>query len=138
MNLVHFQPWSIFNDRAFTPRLRANATDSAATWRPAADVVEYDDRFELALDVPGVDPDSISITVENQMLSISAERNAEREINTDGYRRFERFSGKMQRRFSLPSDVDGDAIAARSAHGVLTISVPKKATAQPRKITVAA
>ena len=75
--------------------------------------------------------------MENGVLTISGERRAEkRDENSGSARRVERVYGSFYRRFTLPDTADGERIEARSAHGVLEITIPKKAQLQPKKIKV--
>ncbi|HPF26448.1 MAG TPA: Hsp20/alpha crystallin family protein [Steroidobacteraceae bacterium] len=113
---------------------------SAATagWVPTVDINEFDDRFQLFVDLPGVDPDKVDITLDNGVLTISGERTAPEENNGMVQRRVERGAGHFHRRFILPDTVDADKVAASNRHGVLEISIPKQARALPRRIKVAA
>lgn len=120
---------------------------SAATagWMPSVDIQEFEDRFQLYVDVPGVDPDKVEITLDNTVLTISGERTLpgspegerpedERMIN----RRVERGRGRFYRRFILPDTVDAENVKATGRNGVLEISIAKQAKAQPRRIEIAA
>lgn len=117
----------------------ANDASSAATadWAPAVDIAEYADRFVLHADVPGVDPASIEVTLEKGVLSLSGSREKDAEANSVERRRIERAHGRFFRRFSLPDTVDSEAVSARGANGVLEVVIPKRPTAQPRRISVA-
>ncbi len=128
-------------NRAFGSAIVApedNSTSAAAAWMPAVDVYEYDDRFVIVADVPGVDPNVIDVTMENGVLALSGERKAEERENNGagGARRNERVFGNFYRRFSLPDTADADRVEARSAHGVLEITLPKKEQPRPKKIEV--
>lgn len=114
-----------------------NSTSAVAEWAPTVDVHEFADRFEITADVPGVDPNEIEITMENGVLSISGSRVTERSDDSDATaRRRERSYGSFYRRFTLPDTADEERVAARSNHGVLEITLPKKAQPQPKKISV--
>ena len=77
--------------------------------------------------------------MENGVLSVSGERTYENsEDSGNGARRLERAFGSFHRRFTLPDTADADRIEAKSVHGVLEISIPKKAKLQPKRIQVAA
>ena len=117
-------------------------TSSGATagWIPAVDIYEYQDRFALFLDVPGVDPNQVEITLANGVLTLSGERTTERpadQSEREVVMRVERGSGQFYRRFILPDSIDSDQIRATGRNGVLEISIPKQAKAQPRRIKVA-
>lgn len=145
MNLVRFQPWSIndlmqrdFN-RCAARRFGQNDVEGpVADWAPAIDIVEEKDRFLLRADVPGVAASDIDVSMDDGVLTIAGERQTEKHEETDGLRRFERVSGRFHRRFTLPDTADAEGIAARSANGILEVSIPKLPEVQPRRITVEA
>jgi len=148
MNITRLEPWTIVNllnrdlDRIVNSRYSlAEANDvnyTAASWVPAVDIHEEKERFVLRADLPGVSPDDIDVNMENGVLSLAGERNAESSDEIDGLKRFERVSGKFYRRFNLPESADAEGISARCAMGILEISIPKAAQIQARRITVEA
>ncbi len=129
MSLVRFEPWSLV-DRMHR--------DSNRNWVPAVDIFEETERFVVRADVPGVNPADIEVNMDNGVLSVAGERHSEDRSEVDGVSRFERVSGRFQRRFTLPETADADGIKAKSSNGILEISIPKQATAQARRITVEA
>ena len=92
----------------------------------------------MRADLPGVQPADIEITTEQGVLTIRAERRAESREGTTGNARVERFAGTFLRRFTLPEDANAEAIAARSHHGVLELTIQKRVKPEPRRITVEA
>ena len=145
MSLIRYQPWSNLNNwpgdvfDLFNAVVPANAdARSQATWQPRVDVVEYEDRYELRAELAGVDPASVDITLEDGQLTLAGERAAPAPDEQVQYQRLERQSGRFVRRFTLPDSADADNINARSEHGVVHISIPKRAKAQAVKINVAA
>jgi HSP20 family protein len=133
-NLGHLQREM---SRLFEPGLPSgNDEFSSSDWTPAVDVKEEEDQFLIQADLPGVDPKDIELHIEKGVLSISGERESEARQEQAGYKRVERTHGSFYRRFSLPDHVDTDNIKAASHHGVLEITIPKKAVEQPRKITI--
>jgi HSP20 family protein len=144
-SLVKQDPWS------FVPRLQteinrlfgnANQSDSSsatATWVPAVDIHEYTDRFELYVDVPGVDPGEVELTLEGGILTLSGQRTAPEFSNPNDkpqYTRSERDLGHFYRRFVLPDTVDGEKVDATGKDGVLTVTIAKQAKAMPRRIRI--
>ncbi|NNE07532.1 MAG: Hsp20/alpha crystallin family protein [Gemmatimonadetes bacterium] len=105
-------------------------------WHPSADIVEQADHYEVTVDLPGVDKSNVRITVENDQLTISGERNEERKTEEGQMRRFERFSGSFRRSFSLPEGIDPESVGAKYKDGVLTVTVPKPEEAKPKLIEV--
>ncbi|HTV52753.1 MAG TPA: Hsp20/alpha crystallin family protein [Steroidobacteraceae bacterium] len=151
MALTRYEPGSVVSqlqdeiNRVFTT-LSGTADSSGATagWIPPVDIAEYPDRFELTVDLPGVDPAKVEITLEDGVLSLSGEReerlrNAEGESNGNAEQlrmRVERGHGRFFRRFVLPETVDAERVRASGRLGVLEITIPKQAKAQPRRIKV--
>lgn len=145
MSLIRYQPWpslSRWSDDVFdlfNAVAPANADGKTApTWQPRVDVVEYDDRYELQADLPGIDPASVDITLDDGQLTLAGERPRPAADEHVQQQRLERLSGRFVRRFNLPDTADVDNINARSEHGVVHISIPKRARTQAVKISVAA
>jgi HSP20 family protein len=93
------------------------------------------DGVTVRAELPGVDPASITLAVENQVLTISAERCAEKREN--GLPQLqERRYGTFTQALRLADDLDAAAITAKAEHGVLTVRIPKRAEAKPRQIEV--
>ena len=144
MSLIRYNnPWSLLNTlqrELYNPELnRLNDDDASvatANWAPSVDITEDDKAFTLHADIPGVDPKDIDISMENGVLTIKGERHTENVEEKENYRRVERQSGQFYRRFTLPDSADADKIEAKSAHGVITITIPKQEVAISRRIEV--
>jgi HSP20 family protein len=93
------------------------------------------DHFYVHLDLPGVDPDSIELTVEKNVLTVSAERRWSREEGTQVVVS-ERPQGSFTRQLFLGEGLDADRIDARYENGVLTVSIPVAEQAKPRKVAI--
>ena len=87
-------------------------------------------------DLPGIKADDIDVHVEDDSLVISAKHSSEVSDNGEQYIHTERRAGSYQRRFTLPPTADAEAISAKHEDGVLKISVAKKESVQPKKISV--
>jgi HSP20 family protein len=128
-------------NRAFSG-WQSNDSSSSVTadWVPSVDINEFEDKFQLYVDLPGIDPKDVEITLESGVLTITGERfiQAEKADENIVRRRTERGSGRFYRRFVLPESVDADKVKAVDRHGVLEIVIPKQAKAMPRRIEVAA
>jgi len=109
-----------------------------AGWIPRADVEEYEDRFELRVDLPGIAASDVDVTLEAGVLTLTGERPAARAEDGVLHARRERSSGRFQRSFVLPDTADADSIRARSRDGVLEVTIPKRAQLLPRRIEIAA
>lgn len=107
-------------------------------WMPAVSVSEAKDELLLTAELPGLAEDAISIDLENNVLTISGEKNEVHEED-DEERKFhvyERSYGSFSRSFTLPRSVDGQNIVATFENGVLTVKLPKVAEAKGRKIEI--
>lgn len=102
----------------------------------AADIYEKDNGIMVKMHVPGVRPDKIDISVENNYLHIRGEREDEREVADDQYYHREIRVGKFERVVALPSAVDQEGIRAEYKHGVLRIFLPKKHAGGKVKVSV--
>ena len=121
--------------------VRENDSSSAtATWIPPVDIHEYTDRFELYVDLPGVDPSKVELTLDGGILTLSGERIEQLSKPGEDAQacRTERGVGSFHRRFVLPDTVDGEKVNATGKNGVLTVTIPKQAKAMPRRIQIGA
>jgi HSP20 family protein len=103
---------------------------------PPVDIYEEKDAIYVKAELPGVKPDEVQLHVENNILTVTGERKLEKDEKREGYHRVERAYGSFTRSFALPNNVQGDQVSASLTDGVLTVKVPKRAEAQPRKIAV--
>jgi HSP20 family protein len=103
---------------------------------PAVDIFEDKDAIFLKAELPGVKPEEVNVHVENNILTLTGERKLEKSEDREGYHRIERTYGTFTRSFALPNNVSAEGVEADMADGVLTVKVPKKAEAQPKKIAV--
>lgn len=107
---------------------------------PAVNVSEMDSEFRIDVAAPGFDKEDFNINVENNVLTISSEKQIEEENkDQETVNRREFTYGAFQRSFNLPTSVDADKIKARYENGVLKITIPKKEEAKnkaPRRIDV--
>ena len=148
MNLVS---WSPFRDmegffdrynRLLSDRDLVGLDDDALrtnlSWRPRADISESKKEYLIKAELPEVERDDIHIEIENGMLTISGERQMEKDEETEKQHRIESFYGKFSRSFSLPSDVDEAKISAKTKSGVLKVHLPKTTptVAKPVEISV--
>lgn len=102
-----------------------------------ADAYRLEDKLFLHVDLPGVDPESIDVTIEQKALTITAERR-ETQIEGATWLSSERPKGTFTRRFYLGEGLDTEHIEAGYDHGVLTVMIPLAEKVKPRKITVGA
>jgi HSP20 family protein len=147
MPITRYEPWTVVSqlqneiNRVFGNLNDGESSSATADWMPAVDVREFVDRFELLVDLPGVDPKQVEITLDNSVLTLSGERRDEQSVEKNGQgeiqqQRRERRLGRFHRRFILPDTVDAENVTATGRDGVLAISIAKHAKAQPRRISV--
>jgi HSP20 family protein len=108
-------------------------------FRPAVDVVEDADKIVISADLPGVAQAELELQIDKEVLTLKGTRKLGRgagENGNDHYRRYERNAGAFERSFRLPPTVDAEKVSAAMKDGVLTLSLPKKAEAQPRHIKI--
>ena len=116
-----------------------NASVASRVWVPAMDVAERGDAYVVHTELPGVNPDSVEITFEQNVLTIRGNKPSAFDPQTEGETRIfaaERVHGGFERSVRLPEFVDADRIDAQFANGLLTITVPKAQAAQSRKIAI--
>jgi HSP20 family protein len=106
------------------------------TWTPAIDVFEDKDKIVLFADVPGLAEKDLDIQIEKDVLTLKGERTLDRKQDAEHHRRYERATGRFVRAFTLPPTVDAEHVTADLKDGVLTLTLPKKPEAQPKKIGI--
>lgn len=107
-----------------------------SSWAPLSDILEDKDHFILLLDLPGVSPEEVKLSVADSRLIISGERKTETESKDRNYHRVERITGKFYRSFLLPDQIKSDQISAEFSNGQLTIRIPKMEAVKPREIPI--
>ena len=113
-----------------------NELSAETGWSPRVDIHETEKGIHLDIEVPGLSKKDITIEVKNNTLTVSGERNYEREVKDGDTSRFERRYGAFERSFGLPETVDADSIEAAYRNGVLTLTLKKKEQALPRQINI--
>lgn len=108
------------------------------TLTPALNVEEKGDRYTVEVEIPGMDPNDVNISLEGNVLTIEGENNEEHE-SEDSDRKMhimERKYGSFQRSLTLPDNVDADQISASCENGLLFIDVPKNKASEARRINI--
>ncbi len=105
---------------------------------PLLNVVDHADRLTIDALAPGLEPDSIDVSVMGNQVSISGQKKPHELENDDDAicHRTERAGGQFRRTLTLPSDIDRDGVRADYRDGLLRIELPKAETARPRRIQV--
>jgi HSP20 family protein len=117
---------------------RQQGNDRAMTtaWAPALDISERKDAYLVTVEVPGVEPEDLDITMEDGLLTIQGERQFTQESSEQQFHRVERRYGAFRRSITLPAHVTAEGIQASFEDGVLQILVPKAEEAKPKRIQV--
>lgn len=105
-------------------------------WLPPVDIRETDEAFLFHAELPGLKKEDITITIEDNVLTLSGERQLKGETEKNDYRRIERSYGRFTRSFTLPNKVSAEKVEAAFSDGVLSITVPKVEEAKPRRIEI--
>ena len=101
------------------------------------DVKETDKDFTVQADMPGVSKEDIHVSVEGSIVTLRAEiRQQDRQTEGEKVLRTERYYGEVSRSFQLPSDIDEANAKARYDNGVLCLTLPKKISSAPQRLTV--
>jgi HSP20 family protein len=132
------EPFRREMDELFERFFREEGGDGATfrAWAPRVDVKETDKEILVKADLPGVEAKDIEVTVADGVLTLRGEKKEEKEERKENYYRSERFAGRFYREIPLPPGADAEKVSAASTKGVVTITIPKKPEAQPKKIAV--
>ncbi len=139
VNIARFSPL----DDAFNQLLRGfvvrpvNQDEQEAAAKFRVDIAESDKAYTVYAELPGVKKDDIQISIDGDQVAISAATRTEKEVR-EGERvlRTERYAGKFYRAFALGSALDEDTASAKYADGVLELTLPKKAAAAAKRVTI--
>ncbi len=123
-------------ERVFDEAGEGRQPRSLSAWNCPGEAVESGDEIRFAVELPGVRPDEVDLTVEDRVISISGEKHAPHAGEAGEVRLDERCYGHFERSFALPETADTDAIEASFDHGVLTVVVPKRAESKARRIEI--
>ncbi|HZT04277.1 MAG TPA: Hsp20/alpha crystallin family protein [Steroidobacteraceae bacterium] len=102
---------------------------------PAVNVGQTPERVDVYLFAPGIDPKSLDISIQQNLLTVSGKRELGTE-DTAAYYRQERFSGEFRRVISLPEDLDPERVQAKYVDGIVQIAVQRRESARPRQIEI--
>ncbi|KJR07914.1 Hsp20/alpha crystallin family protein [Gordonia sihwensis] len=131
--MLRFDPFSDFD--ALARGLLSGQAGTARTPRfMPMDLYKVDSHYVLAADLPGVDPGSIDVSVDNGVLTLSAHRTVPSEDAK--WLASERFFGTFRRQVTLGEGIDTSGINAQYDNGVLTVTIPLSEKAKPRKIEI--
>jgi len=125
---------ALFSERSNGPKQGEKVV--TASFVPAVDVFENEQKIVLQLEAPGLKQEDFDIQLENDTLTVRGERKFSAEIKEEDYRRIERRYGSFARSFSVPVTVDQESVKASYEAGVLTIELGKRPEAKAKQIKV--
>lgn len=105
---------------------------------PAVNLWTKPDEVIAQVEVPGVEPKDIEVSVQGDLFNVQGERKADEPSENVVCHRAERGSGKFSRSFRLPFEVDSQKVTARCTNGVLTVTLPRTETSKPKRIAITA
>lgn len=120
----------------FSPALMSSGHVAQPAPFPALNLSETEQAYQIEAELPGFAEADIEIQVNDDVLVLTGKRETQSGDDTTNYHRRERWSGTFERSLRLPAGIDAGQVAAKLSNGVLTITLPKPAVAQPRKISV--
>jgi HSP20 family protein len=145
MNLVTYDPFREMRslqdevNRVFSSSFNRGGNDlTQGAWSPSVDIFENKDQVVLEAELPGMKPEDVNISVENNVLTIHGERKFEKKDEDDNFHRMERSYGAFTRSFTLPPTVSGESAEATFENGVLRLTLAKREEAKPRRIEIKA
>ena len=111
---------------------------AAGTWMPSMDVFETEDRIVAEVELPGIEPDKVDVSVEDSTLTVSGSREFTDQLKDENVHRVERRYGAFARAITLPQTADTEKVEAKFDKGVLRVEVPKVERAKPKRIEIKA
>jgi HSP20 family protein len=146
MNLVTYDPFRELRslqdevNRLFTSSFNRGGDNEMmrGAWSPSVDIYENKDTIVLEAELPGMSPEDVNISIENNVLTLHGERRFEKKDEQDNFHRVERSYGSFTRSFTLPPTVSSENAEATFENGVLRLTLAKREEAKPRRIEVKA
>ena len=115
---------------------RYRAEGETLDWMPVVDILEAAKHIEIRAEMPGLSEQDVQVSVTDDVLTLKGEKTQESEAQDKKYHRVERSYGRFQRSFTLPANLNSEAIKAKFTNGVLTIAVPKVEEVKPKEVQI--
>jgi HSP20 family protein len=147
MNIIKYDPFREMRslqdevNRLFASSFSRGDSDNdlmRGAWSPQVDIFENQNEIVLEAELPGMKPEDVNISIENNVLTIHGERKFEKKDDKDNFHRVERSYGSFTRSFTLPPTVKSENAQAEFENGVLRLSLAKREEAKPRRIEIKA
>ena len=103
---------------------------------PAVDVSEQENAFLMKVDIPGMEAKDLNVQVHGNTVTVSGQRQEEKETKDKTYYRMERRQGSFSRTINMPCNINEGEVAAEYVNGVLSLTLPKTEASKPKKITI--
>jgi HSP20 family protein len=126
----------MMNENFGRPSMWRRVPEDEYIWAPAIEMFEKNNNYILRLEIPGVRPEDVDITLTGETLTVKGERKAPEDIQDEAYQVCEMCYGSFTRSISLPEPVDSANIKATFENGILDIRIPKAEEARPRQIKI--
>ena len=110
--------------------------NALVAWTPACDIYETDKAIVLKVELPGINKEEVSVSIENNLLTIHGERKFQEETKRENYYRVERNYDEFFRSFTLPNYIEPAKILAEFKEGVLVLNLPKREEAKPKQVEI--
>jgi HSP20 family protein len=133
IDLFFNRPMGSFLSRG--PRWAAEA-DEVSAWAPTLDVSETDSEYLVRADLPAVKREDVSVSIDDDVLTIAGERKFDKEEKSEKVHRRESFRGMFSRSLSLPDNANATGVRAESKDGVLTVHIPKTMAERTKAIEI--
>jgi HSP20 family protein len=132
--------WSPLTDlselRSRLDRVLDDAAGGGQGWTPRIDVLRHENELLVRADVPGIPPEEIEVTVEDDVLTLSGKHEESHEEKQDDFLRRERRFGSFSRSVRLPAGTDPKRIEAAGKHGVLEVAIPLPEPDEPHRVRI--
>jgi len=110
--------------------------NALVAWTPACDIYETEKAIVLKVELPGIKKEEVSVSIENNLLTIHGERKFQEETKRENYYRVERNYGEFFRSFTLPNYIEPAKILAEFKEGLLVLNLPKREEAKPKQVEI--
>jgi HSP20 family protein len=133
MDLVQLDPFSMVRD---IERMFERGPVGRSRWLPRIDAFDREKELVVRIELAGVDPADVDITVEDRTLTITGSRSLDESTEDNGFHRREIFSGEFRRSLVLPEGLDPTEISATADKGIIEVVIPRRPEVLPRKVKV--
>jgi len=132
LNNLHRELSRVFDSRYPFEPLQTTENN----WQPQVDITETENAYKVHVEIPGVSPQDVDVTLHNGILTVKGEKTTSHEHEQGETKHRERTYGSFSRQFTLPETTDEDGVKAKAVNGVLEIEIPKVQARKPLNINV--